>query len=113
MLNWIVFHFSFLGSVNAILWSLYGYASHEYADVITKQFYSYDGEERIIKVNKHHLTESTGYVIYGLTNILMGVIFKTFFIALVLNMFDTLTVCIQPLWDGNWCEANASECLEK
>ena len=74
---------SFLGSVKSLFWSIYRYSPPKHVDVVTTEYYDIDSNNHtVIHVNKHHFTETVGYLLFGVSQVVLQIVMQNMFVAM-------------------------------
>jgi len=99
---------SFQSALKTEFWALYGYSPPNYADLVIGEHIRHIGNQTVVVVNKHKLTESVGYLLFGLYNISAIIVLLNMLIA----MMSTSFMNVQENSDVEWKFARTQIWLE-
>lgn len=77
-----------------LFWALYGYSPPEYGNLVLAEHVETVGNNTIVYVNKHSFTQTVGYTMLTIYNIIAIIILVNVFIAMMSNSFMAVEVGI-------------------
>ena len=92
MLDDLLLLCSWQSSFKTLFWNIFGKGGPSDADVVVTNVCFNDTEMPCMDVNKHAITEGTGYFLYGLYHLIMVVVLLNMLIALMANVLTKIQV---------------------